>query len=69
MDEKGVEVVHAFNPATQTVEDYNFPRPGKVNAKSILKLLVLKFAEKKLVRPLAAKSFLICPPPWLKKAP
>lgn len=34
--------MHTFNPASQSVEDYFYPRPGKNNAKTTLKLLVLK---------------------------
>ncbi len=45
MNEEAVEVVHTFNPSSQSVEDYSYPRPGKHNAKSELKLLVLKFSE------------------------
>lgn len=47
MNERELEVVHTFNPATQSVEDYSYPRPGKVNAKTALKLLELQFCSDK----------------------
>ena len=28
VDESGVEVLHTFNPSTQVLEDYRYPRPG-----------------------------------------
>lgn len=28
--ESGVEVMFTFNPSTQSVEDYRYPRPGQV---------------------------------------
>lgn len=45
MNEEGVEVIHTFNPVSQSIEDYFYPRPGKMNAKSVLKLLVMKFDD------------------------
>ena len=43
VDEGGVELVYTFDPASQVVDDYRYPRPGKQNAKSTLKLLTLKY--------------------------
>lgn len=45
VDTEAVEIVHTFNPTCQSVEDHSYPRPGKKNANSVLKLLVLKFSE------------------------
>lgn len=45
MNEEGVEIVHVFNPVSQKVEDHSYPRPGKKNAKSVLKLLAVKFSD------------------------
>lgn len=45
VNEEGVEVIHTFNPVSQSIEDYFYPRPGKMNAKSVLKLLVMKFDD------------------------
>ncbi len=50
VNEEGVEIVHSFNPVSQTVEDYCYPRPGGKNAKSVLKLLVLKLTDGQHVR-------------------
>lgn len=49
VNEEDVEVLHTFNPVTQTVEDYMYPRPGKTNAKSVLKLLMLKYGTEEKV--------------------
>ena len=45
VNEGGVEIVHTFNPISQSVEDYAYSRPGKRNAISALKLLELTFSS------------------------
>ena len=66
MDETDVEVVHTFNPSTQTVEDYKYPRPGSKNAPSKLRLLQFTIDEDRKVSsfvtrtPSHALLFAIC---------
>ena len=50
VDETDVEVVHTFNPSTQTVDDYKYPRPGSKNAPSKLRLLEFTVDEHRKVR-------------------
>ena len=45
MDEKGVEVVHTFNPSSHGIENYCYPKAGTKNASSALKLLEFSFSE------------------------
>lgn len=45
VNEEEVEIVHTFNPASESVEEFLYPRPGNSNATSVLKLLVLRFSE------------------------
>lgn len=52
-----METVQTFNPACQSLDEYLYPRPGKMNAKSVLKLLVLSFSENQHVRKITPKSF------------
>lgn len=40
-----VEQVHTFNPVSQSVEQHFYPRPGKNNARSLPKMLVLIYKE------------------------
>jgi len=45
VDETEVEEVHTFNPSTQDVEHYRYPRPGNRNTTSTLKLLEFQFSS------------------------
>ena len=45
VDETDVETVHTFNPSSQKIEEYFYPKAGTKNALSSLKLLEFSFSE------------------------
>ena len=45
VDEKEVGIVQTFNPSSQAVEKYSYPRAGQKNAVTSLKLVEFKFSE------------------------
>ena len=45
VDEKDVGIVQTFNPSSQGVEKYSYPKAGQKNASTSLKLLEFKFSE------------------------
>ena len=45
VDEKDVGIVQTFNPSSQAVEKYSYPRAGQKNAVTSLKLVEFKFSE------------------------
>ena len=44
VDEKGVEIMKTFDPSSQEVQEYRYPRPGSQNAQSVLRLLKVTLA-------------------------
>lgn len=53
-------MLHTFNPLVHSVEDYPYPRPGKMNANSVLKLLELTFHGVDEQARLCLLIYLIC---------
>ena len=45
VDEKDVGIVQTFNPSSQAVEKYSYPRAGQKNAATSLKLVEFKYSE------------------------
>lgn len=45
VDETDVETVHTFNPSSQRIEEYSYPKAGTKNALSSLKLVEFSFSE------------------------
>jgi hypothetical protein len=45
VNEKDVGIVQTFNPSSQAVEKYSYPRAGQKNAVTSLKLVEFKFSE------------------------
>lgn len=45
VNEKDVEIVHTFNPSSQEIDEYCYPKPGRKNASSTLKLIEFRYSE------------------------